>query len=257
MSEVAAQSMVSPGASPPTGPRVALVTGSAGGIGSAIAGRLVRDGWQVLCLDRNEIALDESCKAIGPGAHPLVADVADEAAVTKAVEVTRVHFHRLDALVCNAGMMIRRKLADLTLEEFRRVLDVNLTSTFLLARAAEDLLRTAKGSILTIASTRAHMSKPDTESYAASKGGLLALSHALAISLGPDVRVNVVSPGWIDLGGESLRTGDHAQHPAGRVGRPDDVASLATWLLGPESGFITGAEFVIDGGMTRKMIYLD
>ncbi len=257
MSEVAAQTMVSPGASPPTGPRVALVTGSAGGIGSAIAGRLVRDGWQVLCLDRNEVALDESCKAIGPGAHPLVADVADEAAVTKAVEVTRVHFHRLDALVCNAGMMIRRKLADLTLEEFRRVLDVNLTSTFLLARAAEDLLRTAKGSVLTIASTRAHMSEPDTESYAASKGGLLALSHALAISLGPDVRVNVLSPGWIDLGQESLRAGDHAQHPAGRVGRPDDVASLASWLLGSESGFITGTEFVIDGGMTRKMIYLD
>jgi NAD(P)-dependent dehydrogenase (short-subunit alcohol dehydrogenase family) len=152
-------------------------------------------------------------------------------------------------------MMIRRPLAAMTAGDFRRVLDVNLTSTFLLARAAEEMLRAAGGGIVTIASTRAHMSEPDTESYAASKGGLLALSHALAISLGPDVRVNVISPGWIDVSDDSLRAEDHAQHPAGRVGRPDDVAALAAWLLGPESGFVTGAEFIIDGGMTRKMIY--
>ena len=208
-------------------------------------------------MDRDGTALDETCRLIGPGAHPIVADVGEEAAVAKAIEVTRVHFHRLDGLVCNAGMMIRRPLADMRVEDFRRVLDVNLTSTFLLARAAEDLLRASGGAILTIASTRAHMSEPDTESYAASKGGLLALSHALAISLGPDVRVNTVSPGWIDVTGEELRAADHAQHPAGRVGRPDDVASLASWLLGPDSGFITGAEFVVDGGLTRKMIYLD
>ncbi len=257
MSEISEHAVLASETPPQTGPRVALVTGSAAGIGSAIAARLARAGWQVLCLDRNEAALEETCQAIGQGAHALVADVADEAAVTKAIEVTRVHFHRLDALVCNAGMMIRRKLAALTSEDFRRVLDVNLTSTFLLVRAAEDLLRASKGSVLTIASTRAHMSEPDTESYAASKGGLLALSHALAISLGPEVRVNVISPGWIDVTGDPLRANDHEQHPAGRVGRPDDVASLASWLLGTGSGFVTGAEFVIDGGMTRKMIYLD
>jgi NAD(P)-dependent dehydrogenase (short-subunit alcohol dehydrogenase family) len=100
------------------------------------------------------------------------------------------------------------------------------------------------------------MSEPDTAAYSASKGGLVALGHALAVSLGPQVRVNVVSPGWIDSAGEALRPEDHAQHPAGRVGRPEDVAALASWLLGPESGFITGAEFVVDGGMTRKMIYV-
>ena len=257
MSETEAQAEAPETITPRTAPCVAMVTGSAAGIGAAIARRLVRNGWQVLCLDRNETALDETCKEIGPGAHPMVADVADEAAVTKAIEVTRVHFHRLDALVCNAAMMIRRPIAQLTLDDFRRVIDVNLTSTFLLARAAEDLLRASAGAILTIASTRAHMSEPDTESYAASKGGLLALSHALAISLGPDVRVNVISPGWIDVTGEPIRAGDHAQHPVGRVGRPDDVASLAAWLIGPDSGFVTGAEFVIDGGMTRKMNYLD
>jgi NAD(P)-dependent dehydrogenase (short-subunit alcohol dehydrogenase family) len=101
------------------------------------------------------------------------------------------------------------------------------------------------------------MSEPDTESYAASKGGLVALSHALAISLGPAIRVNTISPGWIDVAGDPLNAEDHAQHPAGRVGVPDDVASLAAWLLDPAQGFVTGADFTVDGGMTRKMIYAE
>jgi NAD(P)-dependent dehydrogenase (short-subunit alcohol dehydrogenase family) len=164
---------------------------------------------------------------------------------------------RLDALVCNAGIMVRKPLAALTLDDWSRVLRTNLSSVFLLVRAAEAMLRAAKGAVVTIASTRARMSEPNTESYAASKGGIVALTHALAISLGPDVRVNCISPGWIDVRGETLSAEDHAQHPAGRVGVPADIASLASWLLGPESGFVTGAEFVVDGGMTRKMIYAE
>jgi NAD(P)-dependent dehydrogenase (short-subunit alcohol dehydrogenase family) len=143
----------------------------------------------------------------------------------------------------------------LSLEEWSRVLATNLTSTFLFARAAAAMLSEAQGAIVTIASTRARMSEPDTESYAAAKGGLVALTHALAISLGPRVRANVISPGWIDVGKDPIRPRDHAQHPAGRVGRPEDVASLAAWLLHPDQGFVTGGEFVVDGGMTRKMIY--
>ena len=108
---------------------------------------------------------------------------------------------------------------------------------------------------MTIASTRAHMSEPHTEAYSASKGGLVALTHALAISLGPAVRVNCISPGWIFTKGEKPRPEDHAFHPAGRVGVPGDIAALAAWLLGPDSAFVTGTEFVVDGGMTRKMIY--
>ncbi len=153
--------------------------------------------------------------------------------------------------------MIRKPLSELSLTEWEAVLGTNLTSTFLLVRAAEDLLRAAHGAIVTVASTRAHQSEPNTESYSASKAGLLALTHALAISLGPDVRANCVSPGWIDVKGEALRPEDHAQHPAGRVGRPEDPAALIAWLLGPDSGFVTGAEFVTDGGMTRKMIYAE
>jgi NAD(P)-dependent dehydrogenase (short-subunit alcohol dehydrogenase family) len=153
--------------------------------------------------------------------------------------------------------MVRKPLRNLTLKEWRKVIDTNLTAAYLFARAAEKALRAAHGAIVTMASTRAVMSEPNTESYAASKGGLVALTHALAVSLGPDVRVNCVSPGWIatsDYG--ALRRKDHAQHPAGRVGKPADIAEIVAYLLDRDrSGFVTGANFVIDGGMTRKMIY--
>ena len=230
--------------------RVVLVTGGARGIGAGVAARLARDGWAVVIADRD---------LAQPG-HParcVQADVAEEGAVAALVEGIRAREGRLDALVSNAGFMIRKPIRTLTLVEWNAVLATNLTATFLLARAAEDLLRAARGSIVTIASTRAHQSERDTESYSASKGGLLALTHALAVSLGPEVRVNCISPGWIHTRDEALRPKDHAQHPAGRVGRPEDVAALVAWLVGPEAGFVTGAEFVTDGGMTRKMIYAE
>jgi hypothetical protein len=210
--------------------------------------RLARDGWRVVSADR----------APPPPDHParhVACDVAEEAAAKALVAGIAREEGRLDALVSNAGFMIRKPIRELTLAEWSSVLATNLTATFLLVREAEAMLRAARGSVVTIASTRARQSEPDTESYSASKGGLVALTHALAISLGPDVRVNCVSPGWIDTGGEALRPEDHAQHPAGRVGRPEDIAALVAWLVGPESGFVTGAEFVSDGGMTRKMIY--
>jgi NAD(P)-dependent dehydrogenase (short-subunit alcohol dehydrogenase family) len=230
--------------------RVALVTGGARGIGAAVAARFAANGWRVVIADRD----------LAQPVHParcVQVDVSDEAAVGALVEGVAASEGRLDALICNAGTMVRKPIRDLTLAEWNGVLGTNLTSTFLLARAAEGMLRAAQGAIVTIASTRAHQSEPDTESYSASKGGLLALTHALAVSLGPAVRVNCVSPGWIHTKGEPLRPEDHAQHPAGRVGRPEDVAALVAWLCGPESGFVTGAEFVTDGGMTRKMIYAE
>jgi len=235
---------------PSRGSRIALVTGTSHGIGEGIAERLLGDGWTVYGLDRTPPSLHAD------RFHPIEGDVAREADLREACARISRETGRLHGLVSNAGIMIRKPITDLSLAEWTEVLATNLSSLFLLAREAKPLLEAdGHGAILSIASTRARMSEPDTESYAASKGGLVALTHALAVSLGPAIRVNCISPGWIDVAGDALRPQDHAQHPVGRVGRVADVAALAAWLLGPDSGFITGAEFMCDGGMTRKMIY--
>jgi len=238
---------------------VALITGGAKGIGRAIARDLLASGWRLGVLDLPESGLRRVYPSHSRKIVLIEGDVCDEDTVARAVTTLVAQFGRLDAIVSNAGVMIRKPLGDLTLAEWNRVIDTNLTATFLLARAAEKPLRKSRGAVVTIASTRAQMSEPNTESYAATKGGLVALTHALALSLGPDVRVNCVSPGWIATKNYgALRRKDHLQHPAGRVGRPDDIAEIVAWLLdGKRSGFVTGANFVVDGGMTRKMIYED
>ncbi|MGZ3282847.1 MAG: SDR family oxidoreductase [Xanthobacteraceae bacterium] len=236
---------------------VAIVTGAARGIGRAIAHHLLDGGWHIGAVDLPQAGLKRSYNRYGRNVVLIEGDVADEETARRAVKAVTDKFNRLDALVSNAGVMVRKPLRQLTLGEWREVLDTNLTATFLFARAAERPLRAAGGAIVTIASTRAMMSEPNTESYSASKGGLLALTHALAISLGPDVRVNCVSPGWIvTKPGEKLRRKDHQQHPVGRAGWPQDIAEMVAFLLdGKRAGFITGTNVVVDGGMTRKMIY--
>lgn len=239
--------------------RVALVTGAASGIGRAIARHLLAACWRVGALDLPKSGLTRSFSRTARNVLLMEGDAAQEATAARAVKAVMEKFGRLDGLVSNAGIMERKPLGLRALADWRRIIDVNLTATFLFARAREKPLRAANGAIVTIASTRALMSEPGTEPYAASKGGLVALTHALAISLGPDVRANSVSPGWIatrDYG--ALRRKDHAQHPAGRVGKPEDIAEIVAFLLDRDrSGFITGANFVVDGGTTRKMIYVD
>src|SRR6202043_3350306 len=199
---------------------VAMVTGGANGIGRAIAHHLLATGWRVGIIDTPSSGLKRAFSPRDRNVALVEGDVRDEETISRATKMLVEKFGRLDAVVSNAGIMIRKPLRRLTLAEWHRVIDTNLTAAFLLARAAEKPLRKARGAMVLIASTRALMSEANTESYAASKGGLVALTHALSISLGPDVRVNCICPGWIATRNYgALRRKDHTQHPAGRVGR--------------------------------------
>ena len=234
--------------------RSVVVTGAANGIGAAIARHLASRGWRVACADIDGDAL--APVAAETGGVAVQCDVGAEADVERLIAVARAHHGRIDAIVSNAGIGGFGPLRETSLEKWNRVLAINLTATFLLARAAAADLKRTRGAIVTTASTRAHMSEPDTVAYSATKGGLVALTHSLAMTLAPEVRVNCVSPGWIDTGKHGpLKPSDHAQHPAGRVGKPEDVAAAVAYLLSEDAAFVTGTELIVDGGMTRKMIY--
>ena len=225
--------------------RTAIVTGAARGIGRAVADHLEARGWRVARLDV------EAGRGIVP------CDVSDEASVQQAFEMLGDFFRDgLGLLVNNAGIADPHggPIEEMPLEVWNRYLAVNLTGAFLMTRLAVPHLRRGRGSVVNIASTRAFMSEPDSEPYAATKAGLLGLTHALAISLGPEVRANAIAPGWIVTTEADLSEEDHAQHPVGRAGRVADIAEAVDYLAG--AGFVTGEVLVIDGGMTRQMIYV-
>lgn len=240
--------------------RCAVVTGGAKGIGAGIARRLVARGFWVAIFDRDLVAGQTTAAELEHRACFFQVDVSKEASVVDGIAAVKHTAGRIDALVNNAGISDPSSgpIETLSLERWNQVIATNLTGYFLCSKHALPLLRQQAGSaIVNIASTRALQSEPDSEAYAASKGGIVALTHALAVSAGSAVRVNCISPGWIDTGDGKLREVDHAQHPAGRVGVPEDVATLTAFLLSKDAEFITGQNFIVDGGMVRKMMYAD
>ncbi len=248
--------------------RTALVTGGAQGIGKAIARSFLDKGYGVAALDQDQEALEELGAEFESTERFLgvAGDVSNEQSVREAVQQTIERFGRLNVLVNNAGVGQSKPIVELSLEEWNRILGVNLTGAFLCTKHALSYLRQTGGSIVNIASTRALMSEPHTEAYSASKGGIVALTHALAVSCGPEVTVNCISPGWIEVSAwkkaarrsePKLTPEDHSQHPCGRVGKPEDVAQAALFLADPENSFVTGVNMVLDGGMTRKMMYVE
>jgi NAD(P)-dependent dehydrogenase (short-subunit alcohol dehydrogenase family) len=248
--------------------KVAIVTGGGQGIGKAITKRFLEERMKVVIADIDEEAGKETeaeFKHLG-SIRFFNADVSDEDSVQNLIIETKRSFDGIDVLVNNAAWSEPNNapITELSLEDWNKILSINLTGAFLCTKHSVTHLRKNRGIIINIASTRALMSEPNTEAYSAAKGGIVALTHALAISLGPDIRVNCISPGWIEVSEwkkqatrhkPELTEQDQKQHPVGRVGKPEDVASLAVYLASPEATFITGENFVIDGGMTKKMIY--
>lgn len=249
--------------------KVAIVTGGGQGIGKAITKQFLEKGFSVVIAEIDEEAGRETEAEYKPlGSIRFIStDVANEESVNKLIGETVNSFARIDVLVNNAAQSDpeNHPITELSLEDWHQVLSINLTGAFLCTKYSVPYLKKNQGTIINIASTRALMSEPNTEAYSASKGGIVALTHALAMSLGPEIRVNCISPGWIDVSDwkkqairhkAQLTEQEHQQHPAGRVGKPEDVASFVIYLASPEASFIRGENFVIDGGMTKKMIYL-
>jgi NAD(P)-dependent dehydrogenase (short-subunit alcohol dehydrogenase family) len=250
--------------------KVAIVSGAGQGIGKAIAQAFSHHEVKVYIAEKDEEAGLEAQNWIrdkGGDATFVPCDVAQETSVRDMIEQVVQQAGRLDFLVNNAGVSCFKPMSELDVAEFDEILDINLRSVFVAAKyAAPYLSESGSGAIVNIASTRALMSEADSEAYAASKGGMVALTHALAVSLGPRVSVNAISPGWIEVGDwkkaserrrVTHREVDKKQHPVGRVGTPEDIGRAVIFLCSGESGFMTGQNMVIDGGMTVKMIYED
>ncbi len=220
--------------------KIAVVTGGAHGIGRAIADAFRQRGAAVHIID------------IQPGDW-FVGDVSDKAALERFAESVIRQSGHVDFLVNNA-LPLMKGIEACSYEEFQYALSVGVTAPFYLTKLLTPHLF-AGASIINIASSRDRMSQPQTESYTAAKGGIAALTHALAISLAGKARVNSISPGWIDTTGSDIGGADARQQPVGRVGKPEDIAALAMFLCSDEAGFITGENICVDGGMTRLMIY--
>lgn len=220
--------------------KVVVITGGAGGIGKCIAEEFEKAGAKICIIDLRN--------------NPyFVGDIGDEATLQLFAKKVIAEFGSVDCLINNAPPVFKG-IEKCSYEEFNYALRVGVSSAFLLTQLLMPYFAPG-ASIINISSSRDRMSQPQSESYAAAKGGISALTHALAVSLSGKVRVNSISPGWIDTEYTIYQGPDAIQQPVGRVGNPLDIANMVLFLCSEKAGFITGENICIDGGQTRLMIY--
>lgn len=245
--------------------KIVFVTGGANGIGRSIVKAFCEEGADVTFCDMDEEVgkrLSEEMKSYKCSFAQL--DVSDARALSDLIHTIISQKGNIDIIINNVGVSNFGSILDVSVEDFDKVLNINLRPIFILAKSLAKHRSLNKelntyGRIINMASTRYLMSEPNSEAYAASKGAIVSLTHALAISLSEyNITVNCISPGWIDTGHYGdLRPEDHKQHPSGRVGKPEDIARTCLFLCDPANDFINGQNIVVDGGMTKKMIYIE
>ena len=244
--------------------KICVITGGANGIGLSLVKEFAKCGSKVVFIDLDkeagEKALDHLKAADGEGLF-LTGDIAEKETLKVFAEQVIDTYGRIDYLINNACLSRKGIISGCDYEDFNYVLKVGITAPYMLAKLFKNNFSN-EGAIVNISSTRSLMSQRDTESYTAAKGGISALTHALAISLAGKVRVNSVSPGWIDVRAnfdsnykDKHSAADKLQHPVRRVGEPMDIVRAVMFLCDPENGFITGQNITVDGGMTKLMIY--
>jgi len=235
--------------------KIGVVTGGANGIGRCIVENFLAIGASVAFIDLDQERAQQIVSHYSPDKILFVAgDLTVEKVMLNFVEQIKQKFGKVDFLINNACLSKKGILSDCSYDDFNYTLKIGVSVPYMLSKLLLPIF-TDNGTIINISSTRGIMSQPDTESYSAAKGGINALTHALSVSLAHKVRVNAISPGWIDTGNAQHSDEDQNQHPAGRIGKPDDIAEMVLFLCSDASSFITGENITIDGGMSKQMIY--
>ena len=247
---------------PETSSKRVFITGGAEGIGKAIVEAFCLSGDQVAFCDINETAGQETAKATGSIFHKV--DVSDKDALESCMQRILSEWNDIDIIINNVGISQFSSITETSVEDFDKILSINLRPVFITSRLLaihrkEQSSPNPYGRIINICSTRYLMSESGSEGYAASKGGIYSLTHALALSLSEwNITVNSIAPGWIQTHDyDQLQPEDHSQHPSRRVGKPEDIARMCLFLCEENNDFINGENITIDGGMTKKMIYIE
>jgi len=226
--------------------KVAVITGGANGIGRCAAEEFIKAGAKVVVIDKDPNPLPCDLYFCG--------DIADETTLIEFADKIKSEIGNVDYLINNACLGKGGILSGCRFEDFLYVQKVGVVAPYMLVKLLLPYFNPNAG-IVNISSTRFNMSQPDSESYTAAKGGITALTHALAVSLSGRARVNSISPGWIDTSDSAFSVEDNMQHPAGRIGKPIDIANMVLYLCSDAGSFITGENITVDGGMSKLMIY--